>query len=342
MSRSFKPPTRADWNADGNHAWLYAKDEEPVARLELTQWFRGRERDPVVAWIVSWTDVDGADPVARHAPVEVPAQPGDGPSRATTLISAATIALTRGEMPPPPRAPVLPAPPTARERFQQVELLIDAWDRSNVDLSRSLDEDRPEGEFAHYLRLSDVLARTYAVDRTLQGMWEGIPVDLREDASVRTDERAQRAIKHNTSVSARFGQAYAPTQDSSFAAYFAREADCKPYRHWTGHLLTGGLQEEFFLGLRWVRGQMTYSGVTSPIELWPYRDGAEPRWKWKNSQAVSLTNGNKRERALYDRFLAGRDVTGYFSHLLEIFWDAKWSLWKLMLRAETRRPGKVR
>lgn len=342
MSSRRKPPERAAWNPDGRHAWLLDEDGEAVASLELSPWYRAHEREPVAAWVVSWVDTSASEPTLLRAPAEAPAKSGNGPEREAELVAAAATALGRGERPPPPRSPALSAPPTARERFRQVELLIDAWDSSNAELSRALGEEGPAAEFLRYLRLSDVLARAYTVDRTLNGMWQGLPIDLREDASAWADERARRAIAHNSAGLRRMGRTYDPRTDLVLATYFARQTDGKPYTHWTGHLLTGALQEGFFQGLRWVRGQMTYFGATSPMELWAYRDGAEPRWKWKDAEAISWEKGNKRERALYDWFIAGHDVTGYFSHLLDVFWEAKWSLFKLMRRAENRRAGSLR
>lgn len=50
----------------------------------------------------------------------------------------------------------------------------------------------------------------------------------------------------------------------------------------------------------------------------------------------------KAKRLQYDQLLAGQDVLGWFSHLLDVFWEAKWSLRKLLRRGELRRPGQLR
>jgi hypothetical protein len=217
---------------------------------------------------------------------------------------------------------------------------MDAWDTSRSELTAALREtEGPAGSFRRYLALSDTLARTYTVDRTLQGMWVDVPPDLREDASIRADLQAVRAIEHNTEVLSRFGRNYDPTSDSSFEAYFQRRRDARPYPHWSGHILSGSLQEGFFNGLRWIRGQITYRGVIDPIELWQYEDGVAPRWKWKDATAVTTRlSSNRDQRKQYERFQAGRDVEGQLSNLLEVFWEVKWSLRKLLIRAERRRP----
>lgn len=275
-----------------------------------------------------------------RALVQIPARPAANERRREALLGAALRSMASG---PPPlpivRASRLSEPPDYQNRFRQVELLIDAWDGANGTLGRVLRDDRAYPA-QRYIALSDMLARTYAVDRTLGKMWEQLPVDIRDDVSHWTDERAVRAIAHNTTSKERLGQMYEPRTDISFEAYFARLADSRPYPHWTGPLLSGAIQEGFFRGLRWIRGQMTYFGVIDPIELWQYEAGIEPRWKWKDAAAITTgLSSNARERALYERLLAGSDVIGFFSHLLTIFWDAKWMLRKLSRRAEMRRPG---
>ena len=332
----------ASWVPNGTCAWLADADGESVGRIELAPWYARGARKAEEAWIVTWFEGDGDDFILRRALVEMPAFAVDSDAREAELIAAAEAALQRGEEPPMPRASRLPAPPSASERFRQAELLIDAWDAANGRLWEATRDESAAAKFRRYEALTESLARVYTVDRTLDGMWSSLPPDVREDASCRADDRARRAIEHNRAVSSRFSKTYDPRADASFDAYFERESTGAPYTHWTGHLLTGSLQKDFFEGLHWVRGQMTYRGIIDPIELWQYTAGAEPRWKWKDSQAISLDAGAQAQREAYDRFLAGRDVLGLFSHFLEVFWDAKWSFRKLMLRAERRRPGMLR
>jgi len=328
----------AQWQ-DEDRAFLLKDDGELLARLHIEPWHPDGERTPHVAWVVSWLDPDATSSTMLRAPVEVPALGAADQGRCQDLVAAALAAIAAGPPSPAPRAAALSEPPDYAEQFRQLELLIDAWDRAQGELGRVL-RDHNSYLADRYIALSDVLARTYAVDRTMQKMWERLPVDIRDDASHWADEAAVRAIAHNTEVQRNFGKTYNPRADVSFDAYFLRERNSKPYHHWSNHLLSGSIQEGFFMGLRWVRGQMTYLGVIEPIELWQYEAGVEPRWKWRDAPAITTgLASNARERAQYERFQAGKDVLGLFSHLLTIFWEAKWSLRKHSKRAELRRPG---
>jgi hypothetical protein len=317
---------------------LLKEDGSIAGTLEIVTWYPPMQRRPVAAWVVSWVDTSGEEPVMHRAPVEIPAHGAAGPARRATLLQAAADARQRGPAPIAARAPALPNRPDARQRVRQAELLIDAWDRAFGQLTAAAADDGSSGTYLRYLALTELLARTYTVDRTLQGMWDDVPADLQELASQHADDEALAAIAHNTRVVASSGRLYDPGRERGFDAFFERQRNGAPYPHWTGPLLTGVLQEPFFRGLRWIRGHMTYRGVTDPIELWQYTDGAEPRWKWKDSAAVTSERGNPRERKLYDELLAGQDVLGYFSHLIEVFTEARWFLRALLLRAENRRP----
>jgi hypothetical protein len=330
---------KAKWSED--RAVLLGPAGELVARLHVDQWFPRGERQPVPVWIVSWLDPNADSPTMLRARVEMPAQKADSELRRRQLLAGAFEAINRGPRRPDPRSPALPSRPTYVGRFRQAELLIDAWDHANGALGRVLRDDDPY-PFERYLALSNVLARLYTVNSTLQGMWEEVPVDIREDASCWADEHAERAIAHNRDVVAKFGKTYDPRNDVALEPYFSRLRSGRPYQHWTGQLLSGALQQGFFDGFKWIRGQMTYRGVIEPIELWQYEPGAEPRWKWMDAGAITTDlKSNANQRCQYERFLAGGDVVGLFSHLLDVFWDAKWRLRKLLRRGELRR-GSVR
>ena len=338
MSLSLTTPLESRWHPDGQSAALLDGNSALVGTLERIEWYPPMERHPARAWAVSWLDRSGAEPIMLRAAIEVPALDAEIPERRGALLDAAARAIAAGPEPVAARAPAIPARPSASERFRQAELLIDTWDHASRRLAVAAEDDGRAASYLRYLALTELLARTYTVDRTLQGMWDDVPPDLRESGSQRADDDAVAAIAHNTRVLAASGRPYDAQADRGLAPYFERLRTGEPYGHWTGHLLSGVLQEDFFRGLRWVRGQMTYRGVTDPIELWQYTAGAEPRWKWKDAAAVTIERGNARERALYDELLAGHDVLGLFSHLIDVFTDAKWSLRALLLRAENRRP----
>jgi hypothetical protein len=330
--------SRTEW-VRGERAFLLDEGGGLAARIHLEDWYPKGRRTASPAWVVSWLDPAADSPTMLRALVELPALVAEDDTRQAELTAKALEVMARGPEPATARSPALKDRLGYAERFRVLELLIDAWDEAETRLGRVL-RDPDAHPYQRYLALSDVLSRTYTVDRTLGSAWEALPIDIREDASCHGDEIAERAIAHNTRALARSGRTYAPVDEGGLAPFFARRRDLRPYRHWSGHMVSGAIQHDFFLGLRWIRGQMTYRAVIDPIELWQYEPGVEPRWKWKDAAAITTEFGSGRnERACYERFQGGRDVLGQLSHLLTVFWDVKWSLRKLSRRAEVRRPG---
>jgi hypothetical protein len=268
--------------------------------------------------------------------VELPAGAADTETRRQRLLALALEARAAGERDlPGPAAPV--EPPTWLEVADGLDRLFWAWgdseDRFRVAAGRV---DLGPESWERWATLSDALNRIYAVDSTLKTLWKRLPFDLREDASVWSDDEAQRTIKHNRAIVSDFD----PETSSGWEAWRERQRTGKPYHHWSGPLQAGLFHPDYFTGMRWVRGQMTYHAIAEPIELRQLRPGSEPRWKWKSAVAVSTEGGN--ERSFYELHLEGHDVVGQFGWLMSVFVDAQRMVGRLRRRAEARRAGRPR
>ncbi len=247
-----------------------------------------------------------------------------------TLVSAAVLAKQDGE-----EAVAPPAGPIDERDWRQLasglDRLFSAWVDSETAFRRAAECDPgPDGSWERWRTLTDALNRLYAVDSSLKTLWNKLPPDLREDASAWSDEYAGKAITHNRKIDPAFNPYGAP----GWEAWEERQRTGRPYEHWAGPLLAGLFHPDFFTGLRWVRGQLTYHAVHEPTELLQLRPGEPPRWKWKHANAVSTEGGN--ERPLYEKHIAGQDVLGQFSWLIDVFVNAQRTVGRLRARADVR------
>jgi hypothetical protein len=246
------------------------------------------------------------------------------------LIAAALAAKAEGEPPIPPPAGAIEARGW-RDSARGLDRLFSVWVDAETSFRNSAVRDDEASGWARWVALADALNRIYAIDSSLKTLWSKLPPDLREDASAWSDDYADKAIRHNRGIDPNFDPQTAP----GWEAWRERQRTGKPYTHWAGPLLAGLFHPDYFVGLRWVRGQLTYHAVPEPIELRQLRPGDEPRWKWKNADAISTEGGN--ERPLYEKHIAGGDVLGQFGWLIEVFVDAQRIVGRLRTRAETRR-----
>lgn len=301
-------------------------------RLHARDWWPQGERTAVAAWAIEWMNPAGpaSGPPLFIAPVQVPAlQPANGAER-DALVAAAVEAKAAGEPSVPPPAEAIEER-AWRDIAEGLDRLFSAWvDAESAFHRAAVLTDEPAAEWARWTTLTDALSRIYAIDRTLKTLWNKLPMDLREDASRWADDYADRTIAHNRNMSPTFD----PLTEAGWEAWRERRRTGKPYEHWSGPLLAGMFHKDFFTGLRWVRGQLTYHAVPEPIELRQLRPDYEPRWKWKSAAAISTEGGN--ERTAYETHVAGGDVIGQFSWLIDVFVDAQRIVGRLRKRADAR------
>ncbi len=314
--------TEVTWAEDGLAARIQSPSGDWLAHLAVEHWYGDHELDPQPTWIVAWVDHGRGEPSMLSAAIERPALVADSEQRRVSLVEAALEAIERPPAPPPPFALPPPTPTTADEWAAHLDLQLTCWDSAYQDLLVACAERGASGDYQRYRRLTEGLGWVYALDRALLTLWRSLPEETREQASGRTDERARSAIAHNSATS----PGYEPTEDGAFSAYLRRLDDGEPYRHWGEVMLGGMFQQRFFRAVSWVRGQLVHAATAAPMDLRQFRPGAEPRWKWRESEAFARGRAADADRRAYDRELAGRDVLGLLSHLTGVFHDAQWEL----------------
>ena len=320
----------AEWNEKFTTCWLRNEDDSIFGRLHLRQWWRPNTRTPEAAWAIELLNPDSDDPPLFVALVQMPALRADTAAVRNDLVARAVKAKLNGEEPiAPPAGPIDER--DWRDIVEGLDRLFSAWVDAETAFHNAAARDDPAAGGARWVALTDALNRLYAIDSALKTLWKKLPADLREDASAWSDQYADKTIIHNR----RIDPAFDPQTAAGWEAWRQRQRTGRPYEHWAGPLLAGLFHPDFFTGLRWVRGQLTYHALPEPIELRQLRLGDEPRWKWKNAAAISTEGGN--ERPFYEEHIAGRDVLGVFGWLIDVFVDAQRIVGRLRVRADTRR-----
>jgi hypothetical protein len=306
------------WRQDGLLAWLRTGDNDWLAHLAVEQWFEDHQREPAIAWVVSWLDPAAAEPTMLSAAIEIPALTADDPARQRYLVERAVSAMQTPPNIPAPFAIPSPTPVDADEWSAHLDLQLASWERAFGELLEATAPNATSGELGRYRSLAQLLEWTYAIDSSLSMLWQGLSEQTREQRSLDTDAQAQSAATQNAVV----GTTFDVSTDPAFAAFIQRQADRQPYKHWSDVYLAGAFQREFFLAIQWVRGQLIHAATSAPMDLRQFRPGAEPRWKWRESASFARGRANDAGRRAYDAVLAERDVTGLVSHLSDVFRNA--------------------
>jgi hypothetical protein len=320
------------WAEDGLSAYLRPIEEAPSVRLRVEQWFPDQQLEGQPAWIASWLDPTQEEPTMLEAPIEQPALVAEDDQRRRHLTE---LAIEASRNPPPkipePFAAPGPTPEGADEWADHHDLQLISWDEAFGELVAACGDMSEAGELRRYRSLTQALDWAYALDSSLNLLWKQmLPEEVREDASKQTDERAQRAAKHNAESPLKFNL----DTDPAFSGYVERLKDHQPYSHWGEVMLAGVFQARFFLAIGWVRGQLIHAATSAPLELRQFRPGVAPRWKWRESEEFFRGRASDPGRKAYERLLAGGDVIGLLSHLTEVFHEAGMYLRKLLRNSE--------
>jgi hypothetical protein len=320
------------WAENGLSAYLRASEDAPDVRLRVEQWFPDQQLEGQPAWIASWLDPTQEETTMLEAPIEQPALVAEDNQRRQHL---AKLAIEASRQPPPkipePFAAHGPTPKGAAEWADHHDLQLIAWDEAFGELINACGDMSETGELRRYRSLTQALDWAYALDSSLNLLWKRmLPEEVREEASKKTDERAQRAAKHNAESPLTFHL----DTDPAFAGYVARLKDHRPYSHWGEVMLSGIFQAQFFLAIGWVRGQLIHAATAAPLEMRQFRPGAEPRWKWRASEEFFRGRASDSGKKAYEHLLAGNDVIGLLSHLIDVFHEAGMYLRKLLRSTE--------
>jgi len=314
--------TKARWSDDGLTALLTDEKGSWLAHLRVEQWHADQQLSHELAWVASWLDPETESPTLLSAAVERPALAADTPARRRELIAGAAKAMAAPPGVPAPFAAPAPTPRDADEWATHLELQLDCWSAAFDELMEACRDTGPAADYLRYRRLTQSLEWAYAIDCALGVLWNSLPGAERERASRITDEHARKAAAHNAMGELPFEV----ETDPAFAGYIRRLEDSQPYSHWGELMLAGIFQARFFQALSWVRGQLVHAATAAPMDLRQFRAGAEPRWKWRESEFFSRGRPTDVGRRAYDWVLAGRDVIGLLSHLTELFFEAQMRL----------------
>lgn len=310
--------TEARWSEDGLSVTLQDDDGSWRAHLRVESWYEDHQTEAQLAWVASWLDPQAEQPTMLSAAVEIPALTADVPARRRELMELALSAIEQPPKTPKPFAIPPPTPKGADEWARHLDLQLGCWDSAFSELVAACQKTGEGDEFKRYRSLTQALDWAYAMDSSLGVLWRSLPTEVREQASRQTDNRARKAAEHNAASPLKFDL----NTDPAFAGYVRRSNDHEPYKHWGELMLAGVFQAQFFDAIAWVRGQLIHAATSAPMDLRQFRPGAEPRWKWRESNLFSRGRSNDAGRRVYDRLLAGRDVVGLLGHLTDIFFEA--------------------
>lgn len=313
---------QASWSDDGLNAVIQSTEGSWIAHLRVEQWYADQQVEAELAWVASWLDPDAEKPTMLSAAIERPALTADDIERRRDLVQLALAVIDHPPETPVPFAAPAPTPEGADEWAQHLGLQHGCWEEAFDELMEACKDMGRAGEFKRYRTLTQALDWAYAMDNSLSLLWRSLPEEVREEASLETDERARKAAERNAAGMLPFNV----ETDPAFAGYVRRLRDHQPYTHWGEVMLAGIFQAQFFQALSWVRGQLIHAATSAPMDLRQFRPGAEPRWKWRGSGLFARGRSRDPGRRLYDRLLAEHDVVGLLSHLGAVFFKAEMEL----------------
>lgn len=324
---------RSRWDLDGLGAVLLDDNGSWQARLEVRNWYEDQSRDPVVAWVVEWPVPDGRAPYMYETAIEHPALLADNDERRTELIARARAALLapRTTVPDPFETPskALNADAWSALLDRQIWCWVDSFN----GLCTALNATEDSATYPRYRHAVEALGWAYAVDSSLNLLWNRLSPTARELESLQTDANAAAAIIHNS----RSVPTFDANNDGPFAGYLQRQRERRPYKRWSDVMLAGLFQSRFFIAISWVRGQLVHAGADLPMELQQYKPGIQPNWKFSDSASFGRGRQSQADQKVYDQVLAGWDVVGGLGHLVDVFADAERRLTQ-RLRAEESSP----
>lgn len=313
----------AEWNEKKTFAWIDTGDDSLSLRLELAEWYPNGSRERQIAWIVSVFEHGEDGVVLTKREVECPALDAGTEERRQQLVDAAFRAVA-SEPSPLLVSEVAPAPMSADEWSQLLDVQILAWGDANGRLSEACQSNEDWKDQLVYVALSETLSWVYTIDNSLQWWWRwGLSLDSREELSLKTDARIARlhgAEPNDGKASLTDEQIESEPRREAVAD---RRRTSEPYANWFDVSHVGWFSEQAREAVKWVRGQLTHTAVASPAHLVQFRDGAEPRWKWADAKAFARSKEGKGGAASYARAFAGKDVLGTFGHYWTDFTDAQ-------------------
>jgi hypothetical protein len=289
----------ARWTSDGRQGHLQRGDDL-AGRVVIDCWFEPGTREPRTAWVVDFMLSD--DTIMQRALVELDAEPARDERRMAELSEAAEEAIRCGPPPTPePFGMATTGMASAAELRGRIDLVSHALQTAEGRLGDVAQTTESWSADIVVISLTETLAWLRVLDELLCFTWRKfVSGNVREAASTEIDK-----------LIARHGAAAGCMTD----AREERERTGAPYADWTTLLIGSGLalSRPELQGLRWLAGKMLHFGPLPATELRQWRAGEEPRWKWRQPDAIFPSDQSEQQagqRALYAEHLAGNDVVG--------------------------------
>jgi hypothetical protein len=274
-------------------------------------WFDVDDFQQHVAWVVDWM-APGIETMQR-ALVELGGIPAGTEEREHELAAKARITLEAG----PPEAPEafgfgptgFVTPDELRELIQLTSFALQGAEGRLFEAVR-----RPDEHAVAYINIAAVELAGWvrALDYLMDSVW-------RNRVSDHDRERISQAVDATLT---RPGVLPGIISD----AQARRTQTGKPYEDWTIALLSKGvfLPRRDLMAWRWFAGKLLHHGPLSAVERLPWRQGAEPRWKWRSADAIfppALREIRPAHRAAFSDSLAGSTSFFHPLHEMEFLFD---------------------
>jgi hypothetical protein len=318
----------ATWRNDGAHATLQDEDDGLWATLKLVDnWYMSGCREPVRAWVVEWLDRSNDEPQMTRTRLDALEQPA---SDEDTMARLGEAAAAVARMAPPDKPEPFGYAETGVGRgieiHRRIELVSHAIQEAEGRLNDAARITEPWGAHRVLIALTEAVGWVRALDDAMKHVWRGLSDEVRADITARIDETLER-----------------PGWDPKFVVWAKAERTETGYSDWTLGLLvrSAGLPREDLRGMRWLAGKLLHFGPLPAAELKQWREGEPPRWKWRSSKEIFPAKRSERkthDRLAYDRYLAGRDLTGTFNFFDALF-AAEFLAWDLTGRPERDDPA---
>ena len=296
-------PVIARWSEDGTSAHIEDESADLWASLALVDnWYQPRARIPSSAWTAEWLGGTHDRPVMYRALIGLDAEPALDEARRESLVERALERMADGPPPEPePFGHAQTGTASLTQAAARIELISHGLQAAEARLHDAARVIEDWGVARVAVTATEALAWLRALDDAMAHFWRRLPASLREQVSVEVDTMLDKP-----SVSA----------GSAEKLREQRDRDGLPYSDWSMCLISKGLMlpREELEGFRWLAGKLLHFGPLPATELRQWREGEEPRWKWR--QPDDIFPGGRRTdegRDQYKAHVAGRDVIGTFN-----------------------------
>ncbi len=295
---------RVNWRDDGTGGSVHENGDLVGFIRLVNDWYGPGQTEPCAAWVIEWV-AEGIDWTQRSL-IDLDAAPVLDRERIENLATKAREVIDLG---PPPEPMAFGFGKTGlssnAEQREMIELTSHAVQAAEARLHDAARDGQAYAASLINIAVVEVAAWLRTLDDLLTAVWRGRLTDADREA---VSNQVDAAI-------ARPGIQPGLIDD----ARGARRRTGAPYDDWTIPLLSRGvyLPRGELRGLRWLAGILLHRGPLSTVEMKHWRQGEQPRWRWRAADDVvppGMRKGERKhdeeDRKAYERLIQGRDVLG--------------------------------